>query len=130
LEADRARLHPTLEGAARLKTLAACAFVVVALLLAGTGCGAAPATAQTQTARGVLLDVVSPSIQQVDRFTLRTDDGQLLAFVTAPDFNAGVAHVMTPGHMRQHMALADPVIVTYRTENGTLVALSATDASS
>jgi hypothetical protein len=76
-----------------------------------------------------LLDVVSPGIQQVDRFTLRTDDGQLLSFVAAPDFNAGATHVMTPGHMRQHMALADPVIITYRDDNGTLVALSATDAN-
>jgi len=80
-------------------------------------------------ARGVLLDVVSPGIQQVDRFTLRTDDGQLLSFVAAPDFNAGTTHIMTPGHMRQHMALADPVIVTYRDDNGVFIALSATDAS-
>jgi hypothetical protein len=29
--------------------------------------------------------------------------------------------------MRQHMALADPVTVTYRDEGGRLVALSATD---
>ena len=84
---------------------------------------------QTQTARGVLLDVVSPSIQQVDRFTLRTDDGQLLNFVAAPDFNANAQHAMTPGHMRQHMALADPVVVTYRQENGKLIALSATDVA-
>jgi hypothetical protein len=101
------------------------------LLLAGcsqTTVTGPPAT-QTRTARGVLLDVVSPSIQQVDRFTVRTDDGQLLSFVAAPDFNAGATHVMTPGHMRQHMALGDPVIVTYRDDNGSLVALSATDAS-
>jgi hypothetical protein len=78
----------------------------------------------------VLLDVVSPGIQQVDRFTLRADDGRELSFVAAPDFNAGATHVMTPGHMRQHMALADPVVVTYREERGTLVALSATDATS
>jgi hypothetical protein len=36
---------------------------------------------------------------------------------------------MTPGHMRQHMALADPVEVTYRDDNGTLVALTAVDVS-
>ncbi|HEY2592291.1 MAG TPA: hypothetical protein VGK33_00155 [Chloroflexota bacterium] len=81
------------------------------------------------TARGVLLDVESPSIQKVDSFTLRTDAGQELHFVTAPNFNQGVSHLMTPGHMRQHMALADPVEVTYNDENGTLVALTATDVS-
>jgi hypothetical protein len=29
--------------------------------------------------------------------------------------------------MRQHMALADPVTITYRDENGRLIALNATD---
>ncbi len=103
--------------------------MVLALLV---GCSQAPGIGplrmQTLTVRGVLLEVVSPSIQQVDRFTLRTDAGQLLSFVTAPDFNAGATHAMTPGHMRQHMALADPVTIIYRDDNGTLVALSATDA--
>jgi hypothetical protein len=80
--------------------------------------------------RGILLDVVSPNIQQVNSFTLRTEDGRELSFVTSPDFNQGVSHVMTPGHMRQHMALADPVLVTYREESGKLIALSATDATS
>ena len=31
--------------------------------------------------------------------------------------------------MRQHMALADPVDVTYRDDNGRLVALTAIDVS-
>ena len=79
--------------------------------------------------RGVLLDVESPSIQKVDSFTVRSDEGEELHFVTAPDFNAGVSHLMTPGHMRQHMALADPVEVTYREDGGNLVALSAVDVS-
>jgi hypothetical protein len=87
------------------------------------------AQAPTQTATGVLLDVEAPSIQKVDSFTLRTADGQELHFAAAPNFNQGVAHLMTPGHMRQHMALGDPVEVTYRDDNGQLVALSAVDVS-
>jgi len=74
-----------------------------------------------------LLAVESPSIQRVERFTLRTDDGQELDFSAASDFNSGANHAFTPGHMRQHMALADPVTITYREENGQLVALNATD---
>jgi hypothetical protein len=77
----------------------------------------------------VLLDVVSPNIQKVDSFTLRSDDGQQMQFVAAPNFNEGVSHLMTPGHMRQHMALGEPVLVTYRDDNGTLVALTAADVS-
>ena len=52
-----------------------------------------------------------------------------MRFVTAPNFNQGVTHLMTPGHMRQHMALADPVVVTYRDDKGTLVALAAVDVT-
>ena len=89
----------------------------------------APTAAAPQTARGVLLDVEAPSLQKVDSFTLRTDAGEELHFTAAPNFNAGVSHLMTPGHMRQHMALADPVEVTYRNDNGVLVALSAIDVS-
>ena len=92
-------------------------------------CASPAATAQTHTARGVLLDVESPGISRVDSFTLRTDDGQELHFTAAPDFNQGASHVMSPGHMRQHMALGDAVEVTYRDENGNHVALSAADAS-
>ena len=98
--------------------------LLLALLLAALAC-AAPAP--TRTAHGVLLSVESPSLQKVDRFTLRTDDGQELDFVAAPDFNQGAAHLMTPGHMRQHMALAEPMTVTYRDEGGQLLALNAVD---
>jgi len=83
--------------------------------------------AQPKTIRGVLIDVQSPSIQRVERFVVRTDDGRELDFVAASDFNAGESHAMSPGHMRQHMALADPVTVTYREEGGQLVALGLTD---
>ncbi|MDQ6675632.1 MAG: hypothetical protein M3069_33690 [Chloroflexota bacterium] len=99
------------------------------LLLCAAGCAAQSPPRGSQTVRGVLLEVQSPGIQQLERFTLRTDAGREMVFVAAPDFNAGASHVMTPGHMRQHMALADPVVVTYRDENGTFVALSATDAT-
>ena len=89
---------------------------------------AAPAQSPpTLTAHGVLIDVESGSIQKVDSFTLRTDAGEDLAFTAAPEFNVGATHVMTPGHMRQHMALGDPVTVSYRAEGQTLVALSASD---
>ena len=103
--------------------------MLAAIVLSACGVASPPSAAQTHTVRGVLLDVEAPSIQKVDSFTLRTDDGQELHFVTAPNFNEGVTHLMTPGHMRQHMALADPVEVTYRNDNGTLVALTAVDVS-
>jgi hypothetical protein len=97
--------------------------------LAVAGCTTGPATAPSQTARGVLLDVQTSSAQKLDQFSLRTDDGRELTFVPAAEFNAGAAHAMTPSHMRAHMALAERVSVTYREERGTLVAVAAADAS-
>ena len=105
----------------------ALALLALVLLAACAGPAPPPAAAPTQTARGVLVDVQSASLQQLSEFTLRTDDGQELSFTPAPNFNQGVEHQMTPGHMRQHMALGDPVTVTYRDDNGKLIALSATD---
>src|SRR5258707_15772442 len=81
----------------------------------------------TSTLRGVLLQVAAPSLTQVDSFSVRDDAGQVWDFRAASDFNAGATHVMTPGHMRQHMALGDPVTITYRAEGSTLIALSPTD---
>jgi hypothetical protein len=99
---------------------------VLAGQVVGCSTPAAPA-GETRTAHGVLLSVESPSIQRVERFTMRTDDGQELNFTAAPDFNANASHAMSPGHMRQHMALADAVTITYREQNGALIALNATD---
>ena len=99
------------------------------MLAALVACSPGAPAANVHTVRGVLLDVEAPSIQQVNSFTVRSDDGQELHFDTAANFNQGVSHLMTPGHMRQHMALAEPVEVTYRDDNGKLVALSAVDVS-
>ena len=102
--------------------LATSLLVVVAMAAA-----CATRTPPTASVRGVLLDVEAPSLTQVDTFSVRDDDGKVWDFRAAQDFNTGATHVMTPGHMRQHMALGDPVTVTYRSDGSTLIALAATD---
>lgn len=103
------------------------AWLASLLLALGPGCSPAPGR---ETVRGIVVDVDGVSLQRLAGFTLRTADGQELVFKAAPGFNAGVAHAMTPGHLRQHMALAEPVEVIYqRASDGTLLALSATDVS-
>jgi hypothetical protein len=100
------------------------------LVLGGCGLISQPTAAPTgtRTARGILIDVQGASLQRAESFTLRTDEGREMIFKPAQEFNVGVSHAMTPGHMRQHMALADPVTITYREElDGVLTALSATD---
>jgi hypothetical protein len=98
--------------------------LVVSLAAPSPGCASQP---PEHTERGILVDVQGASLQRVESFTIRTDEGRELTFRPAPDFNAEASHSMTPGHMRQHMALADPITVSYREEAGSLVALSATD---
>lgn len=78
--------------------------------------------------RGILIEVQGATLQRAEGFTLRTDDGREMVFTVATEFNAGVPHPMSPGHMRQHMALVEPIVVTYVTREGRLVALSAVDA--
>ena len=80
-------LYPALEGAARLTLRFLGALLAVAVL----GGLRRAAAARQRRRHGVLLEVESPSIQRVERFTLRTDDGQELKFSAAPDFNRGPA---------------------------------------
>lgn len=75
----------------------------------------------------MLLQVAAPSLTQVDSFSVRDDAGQVWNFRAAADFNTGATRVMTPGHLRQHMALGNPVTITYRGEGSSLIALSAID---
>ena len=111
----RARTYPVFAGAI--------------LLGAVVGCNSAPAPTPQPTVRGILLEVDAPSLTQLNTFSLRDDTGRIWEFRAAADFNVGATHPMTPGHMRQHMALADAITVTYRADGDTLIALDATDAT-
>ncbi len=102
--------------------------ITIVMTIVGAACADFGVTEATSTARGVVVDVDGASLQRLASFTVRTDDGQVLTFVPAANFNANEPHAMSPGHMREHMALAVPVIVTYRRDgDGHLVALTAID---
>ena len=97
------------------RLLAVLAFV---LSLALASCNREPAI---QVAHGVVVNVQVASFSQIGSFDLRTDDGQVLSF--AVEGNPGI----TPGHLREHMILAQAVIVTYHRLNGDLVATQIDD---
>ena len=102
--------------------------MTVAVTVLASACATSGVAEPPSTAHGVVVDVDGASLQRMASFTVRTDDGQVLTFVPAPDFNANESHTMSPGHVREHMALAMPVIVTYRrARDGSLVALTASD---
>ena len=83
---------------------------------ASAGCGVARER-ETQTVRGVLVDVAAPSLTNLRSFDLRTDDGRRLSFRVEGDVG------MTPAHLREHMVLGEPVSVTYRESADGLLAL-------
>jgi hypothetical protein len=80
--------------------------LVAALLLCSTGC-LAHAQTGPQQARGLVVNVQARSITETEAITLRADDGRELTLRV----DRGVD--MTPGHLREHMTLALPVLVTY-----------------
>ena len=72
--------------------------------------------------RGLVVDVQIASFTQIQAFTLRTDEGETHEFTV--EGNIGI----TPGHMREHMLLGDPVIVTIRYADGLQIATHVDDA--
>ena len=87
------------------------AALLLATLVLTAGC--AP-TLYTET--GVVTSVTSTSLVAVDGFTLRTSDGRSLTFSTRdlPYRDDG----FPVQHLREHQALAQPVMVTYRVTDG------------
>jgi hypothetical protein len=78
------------------------------------------------TTAGFVVAVDSQSVTTVDSFTLRTEDGSLLEFrVGAVELDSGA---FPPGHLREHMALGQPVAVAYREEGGERLAFRLVDA--
>jgi hypothetical protein len=66
--------------------------------------------------------VQARSIAAAEAITLRTDDGREL--VLRVDAGTDV----TPGHLREHMTLGEPVLVTYRQTPDGLLATRIDDA--
>lgn len=74
---------------------------------------------------GIIVAVDSSGLDQVRGFTLRTNDGETIAFTLGTledptDF--------PPGHLKEHQTTASPVLVFFREENGALVVYRIEDA--
>ena len=90
-------------------------------MLVVAACGPGP-----MTATGVVVDVRSSSLVQIDRFTLRMTDGSTLDFAVGTlELDGGA---FPAGHLREHMALVQPVAVAFREEGGARVAYRLVDA--
>jgi hypothetical protein len=72
--------------------------------------------------RGIVTDVKISSFTQIQAFSLRTDEGDAHDFIV--EGNVGI----TPGHLREHMLLGDPVVVTVRYADDLKIATQVDDA--
>lgn len=74
---------------------------------------------------GVLLDIDSAGLADVDGFTLRLRDGREVAFRVGTIENGNEFPV---GHLAEHLATSAPVRVFFRTEGGDTVVYRIEDA--
>ncbi|MEO8469995.1 MAG: hypothetical protein ABI573_10055 [Chloroflexota bacterium] len=81
-------------------------------------------TPRTSSVTGVVIAVDAVSLTDVRSFTLRVEGGKTLVFSLAV-LESGVA--FPPGHLAEHMGSAEPIVVTYRDDGGTLKALRISD---
>lgn len=95
-------------------------------MLALAGCATGPWTPRSAVT-GVVIAADGPSAAQVDRFTVRTDDGEVIEFVvgTLEMTNGGL---LAP-HLREHLVSGEPITVDYRLEDGQNVAIRYVDAA-
>jgi hypothetical protein len=102
-------------GIGLLIALAAVAVVLVATL--------GRASAQTET--GLVVSVDASSLTDVRGFSIRTNDGRTVVFRIGVLENGAA---FPPGHLLEHQATGVKVVVTYREDNGELVAIRLEDA--
>jgi hypothetical protein len=78
-----------------------------------------------QTETGLVTAVDAAGLTDVRDFTIRTDDGRMVVFRIGTLENGAQ---FPPGHLLAHRANGVKVVVTYRSENGALVAIRLDDA--
>ena len=96
------------------------AVAAAAIALVVAGCG------NDNVVAGFVIDVRSSSLTEIDSFTLRTPDGETLTFrIDAIELGEGA---FPATHLREHMALNQPVAVAFREEAGDKLAYRLKDA--
>ncbi len=94
-----------------------------AILLLGISLVAFACGGGERSVEGVILEVESSSLVELDSFTLRTNDGETIVFVPDPDVPADPQEAIFAGHLLGHMQAAEQVTVYYRDEREVFVAI-------
>jgi hypothetical protein len=77
---------------------------------------------QPNRVRGVVIGVEARSLARADRLVLRTEEGRQLTLDVAPEVS------WTPGHLREHMAQGEPVVIEYRADGDGLLVVRIDDS--
>ncbi|MEX0786164.1 MAG: hypothetical protein WD939_05965 [Dehalococcoidia bacterium] len=75
------------------------------------------------SATGVIIDVSAGSLTEIESFTLRDNDGEVIVFGIAPDASDDPQEGFFPAHLRTHALAAEQVTVFYREDDGQPLAL-------
>ena len=97
---------------------AALTAVFIGVLLAGCG--------PSNSMAGFVIEVNSTSVTEVESFVLRTQEGEEVMFRVG-DVALGT-DAFPATHLREHMALNQPIAVAFREDNGERVAYLLKDA--
>jgi hypothetical protein len=100
--------------------------VALATVLLGSCLPGPQGMAREGEAVGLITDVQGSGPAEVERFTLRTDDGRLLTLSVDPARLS--ADSFAPAHLREHLASGVRVLVSYAGQGDQLVATRLTDA--
>jgi hypothetical protein len=99
--------------------------VAIAVVALGFVAVSAFGQAPRQTETGLVIAVDSSGLTDVRGFTIRTDDGRTVVFRIGALENGAQ---FPPGHLLEHRATGVKIVVTYRQDNGELVAIRLEDA--
>jgi hypothetical protein len=106
-----------------LATLRGPATLLVALLAVTLATAACEPTLRRET--GLVVAIDSPVLGTVHGFDLRAEDGRMLVFDTR---SLAFGEGFPAAHLSEHLALAEPILVTYRVEGGRNVVVRLDDA--
>ncbi len=72
---------------------------------------------------GIITNVDAASLTQVETFTVRDNDNNIIVFRIAPDATQDLEEGFIPSHLREHAVAVGQVKVFYRVEDGEFFAL-------
>jgi len=81
--------------------------------------------APTSPVEGVVTHVESAGLDKVTAFTIRTNDGTILTFRIGTLENGDE---FPPGHLTEHQATSEPILVSFTRDGDDLVAVRLEDA--